>query len=202
LWALACEHQLKAWANPLRLRGKQQILSVPGQSTRPTASRVREAVFNIWQFEIQDCRWLDLCAGTGAMGAEALCRGAAVVVGVEHDRRACGIIRQNWQKLAQPSQQFRVLQIDALKGVESLRGQQFDRIYLDPPYASELYLPLLEAIATHSLLSPEGQLAVESKKHKRLPSQVGSMQVTQIRSYGRTEITFYQPFQNTQDAAL
>jgi 16S rRNA (guanine966-N2)-methyltransferase len=153
---------------------------------------VREAVFNIWQFEIAHCRWLDICAGTGAMGAEALCRGADVVIGIEHDRCACGIIQQNWRKLAQDSQQFRVLQMDALKGLASLQGQQFDRIYVDPPYASDLYIPILEAITTHDLLAPQGELAVESGKRNPLPTQIGHLMVGNVRHYGKTKVTFYQ----------
>jgi 16S rRNA (guanine966-N2)-methyltransferase len=104
----------------VRLRGKQTIQSVAGLDTRPTSSRVREAVFNIWQFEIAGCRWLDLCAGTGAMGAEALCRGAAVVVGIEQSKRACAVIQQNWQKLARPEQQIQILQMDVLRGLPHL----------------------------------------------------------------------------------
>jgi 16S rRNA (guanine966-N2)-methyltransferase len=125
------------------------------------------------------------------MGAEALCRGADAVVGIEHDRRACDIIRQNWTKLAQASQQFQVFQTDALKGLASLQGQQFDRIYLDPPYASDLYVPVLEAIATHDLLAPQGALAVESGKYTRLPPQVAHLRVIDTRNYGRTKVTFY-----------
>jgi 16S rRNA (guanine966-N2)-methyltransferase len=175
----------------VRLRGKQQISTVPGQSTRPTASRVREAVFNIWQFDIANCRWLDVCAGTGAMGAEALCRGATTVMGIEHDRRACSIIRQNWQKLAQSHQQCQVLQMDALKGLASLQEQQFDRIYVDPPYASPIYVAVLEAIMIHNLLMPQGELAIESGKNQRLPEKVGHLQNTCIRKYGKTEVAFY-----------
>ncbi len=175
----------------MRLRGKQQIITVPGHSTRPTASRVREAVFNIWQFEIPNCRWLDVCAGTGAMGAEALCRGASYVVGIEQERRACSIIRQNWQKFAQSPQQYQVLQIDAVAGLASLKGQQFDRIYVDPPYTSPIYLPVLEALSTFNLLMDGGEIAIESGRRLRLPSQIGNFQIVSIRRYGRTEITFY-----------
>ncbi|HEY9736425.1 MAG TPA: RsmD family RNA methyltransferase, partial [Trichocoleus sp.] len=65
----------------LRIYGNRTIKTLPGEATRPTASRVREALFNIWQGRVDGCRWLDVCAGSGAMGAEALCRGAAEVVG-------------------------------------------------------------------------------------------------------------------------
>jgi 16S rRNA (guanine966-N2)-methyltransferase len=176
----------------VKLRGKQTIQSVAGLETRPTASRVREAVFNIWQFEITGCRWLDLCAGTGAMGAEALCRGAAVVVGIEQARPAHNVIQQNWKKLARPEQQVQILQMDALRGLEQLAGRQFDRIYFDPPYACDFYERVIAAIATHHVLSPNGVLAVEHHKFKALPKIVGSLEAVQTRKYGTTALTFYQ----------
>jgi 16S rRNA (guanine966-N2)-methyltransferase len=129
------------------------------------------------------------------MGAEALCREADAVVGIEHDRRACGIIQQNWRKLAQDSQQFRLLQMDVLKGLASLQGQQFDRIYVDPPYASDLYVPVLEAIAAHNLLASQGELAVESGKRNPLPTQVGHLRTINHRLYGKTKLTFYRDSQ-------
>lgn len=176
----------------MRLQGKQTIQSVGGLDTRPTASRVREAVFNIWQFEIAGCRWLDLCAGTGAMGAEALCRGAAVVVGIEQAGRACTVIAKNWKKLARPDQQVQILQTDVLRGLGQLAGQQFERIYFDPPYACDFYDGVIEAIATHHILSPNGVLAVEHHKFKRLPQTVGNLDAVQTRKYGTTALTFYQ----------
>jgi 16S rRNA (guanine966-N2)-methyltransferase len=176
----------------VRLRGKQTIQSVAGLETRPTASRVREAVFNIWQFEIAGCRWLDLCAGTGAMGAEALCRGAAVVVGIEQAGRACNVIGQNWKKLARPQQQVQILQMDALRGLAQLAGQQFDRIYFDPPYACDFYDGVIEAIATHHILRSNGVLAVEHHKFKHLPQTAGNLEAVQTRKYGTTALTFYQ----------
>ncbi len=84
----------------LRIYGNRQLKTLPGQATRPTSARVREAVFNIWQGAIADCRWLDLCAGNGSMGAEALCRGASYVVGIELASQACAI---NTAKLAKSS---------------------------------------------------------------------------------------------------
>lgn len=176
----------------MRLRGKQTIQTVAGLETRPTASRVREAIFNIWQFEIVGCRWLDLCAGTGAMGAEALCRGAAEVVGIEQAGRACTVIGQNWNKLARPEQQVQILQMDVLRGLAQLKGQQFDRIYFDPPYACDFYERVIAAIATHSLLTPTGVLAVEHHKRKVLPKTVSGLSATQTRYYGTTALAFYE----------
>ncbi|NES84802.1 MAG: hypothetical protein F6K10_27200, partial [Moorea sp. SIO2B7] len=74
----------------MRIYGNRQLKTLPGRSTRPTSARVREALFNIWQGTILDCRWLDLCAGNGSMGAEALCRGAKMVVGIEQSAPGLG----------------------------------------------------------------------------------------------------------------
>ena len=94
----------------LRIYGNRQLKTLPGKQTRPTLARVREAIFNIWQGRIADCRWLDLCTGTGSMGAEALCRGASLIVGVEKSKSACGIIKQNWQQVASNEQEWKLLQ--------------------------------------------------------------------------------------------
>jgi 16S rRNA (guanine966-N2)-methyltransferase len=82
----------------LRIYGNRALKTLPGEATRPTSARVREALFNIWQGRIVDCRWLDLCTGSGAMGAEALCRGAAEVVGIERSAEAYTVTRENWQE--------------------------------------------------------------------------------------------------------
>jgi 16S rRNA (guanine966-N2)-methyltransferase len=172
----------------LRIHGNRLLKTLPGQSTRPTPARVREALFNIWQGQIEGCRWLDLCAGSGAMGAEALCRGAAIVVGIEQSSPACEVIRQNWQQVAKPHQKFQIIRGDVTR-LERLAGQQFDRIYFDPPYASELYAPVLGAIVEHSLLAPEGELAVEHSPGRRLP-EVG-LNLYRSKVYGNTAIGFY-----------
>jgi 16S rRNA (guanine966-N2)-methyltransferase len=176
----------------VRIQGKRQIQTLPGLETRPTASRVREAVFNIWQWEIAGCRWLDLCAGTGSMGAEALCRSASMVVGIEESPQACKVVEQNWRKIAKPEQQIQVYRGDVLSWLPRLQGQTFDRIYFDPPYKSDRYLPILEAIAQHQLLSSTGVLAVEHEKKRVLPAAVGDLVCTQTRAYGITRVSFYQ----------
>ncbi|MGD2179733.1 16S rRNA (guanine(966)-N(2))-methyltransferase RsmD [Lusitaniella coriacea] len=175
----------------VRIYGNRQIKTVPGQETRPTAARVREAVFNIWQGAIADCHWLDLCAGNGAMGAEALCRGAAWVVGIEQSGRACGIIRQNWQQVAQPEQEFKVIRGDVRQRLKSLGGKQFDRIYFDPPYKSELYQPILSAIARLNLLSPQGELAIEHNPKFWQASTIPGLELFRQKTYGNTTLSFY-----------
>ncbi len=173
----------------LRIYGNRSLKTLPGQETRPTLARVREAVFNIWQGAIERCRWLDLCTGSGSMGAEALCRGASIVVGIEQSAPACRIIEQNWKQVAQPDQSYQVLRGDVVKRLNSLSGQQFDRIYFDPPYDSKLYVPVLDAIADLNLIAPDGELAVEHRPGVTFPT---SLTIVREKRYGNTALTFYQ----------
>ena len=174
----------------LRIHGNRLLKTLPGLETRPTPARVREAVFNVWQGAIVNCRWLDLCAGSGAIGAEALSRGADLVVGIEQSAPACAIIRQNWQSVARSGQEFRVWRGDVIHQLSRLHGQSFDRIYFDPPYASELYEPVLSAIATYRLLDAAGELAVEHNPDRSLPLPLGLLQYRQ-KVYGNTAVSFY-----------
>lgn len=174
----------------LRIHGNRSLKTLPGLATRPTPARVREALFNIWQGEIEGCRWLDLCAGSGAMGAEALSRGASVVVGIEQSGAACSVIQQNWQRIAHSNQTFQVMRAEVIKRLPTLAGQQFDRIYFDPPYASSLYQPVLEAIAHHHLLANNGELAAEHSPGYALPA-IATLQIYRQKTYGNTALTFY-----------
>ncbi|MEW6491488.1 MAG: 16S rRNA (guanine(966)-N(2))-methyltransferase RsmD [Cyanobacteriota bacterium] len=177
----------------MRIYGNRQLKTLPGQATRPTSARVREAIFNIWQGRIMDCRWLDLCAGTGSMGAEALCRGASVVIGIEKSPKAGAIIQQNWEKVAQPEQKFQVIRGNVVERLKFLEGQSFDHIYFDPPYASDLYQPVLEAIAHYQLLNEAGELAVEHSPNQWASKPIANLEICRQKVYGNTAVTFYRP---------
>jgi 16S rRNA (guanine(966)-N(2))-methyltransferase RsmD len=175
----------------LRIYGNRLLKTLPGRQTRPTSARVREAIFNIWQGTITGCCWLDLCAGSGAMGAEALCRGANLVVGIEQSSRACTIIRENWQRVAQPEQKFQLLRGDVLQQLKKLSPHKFERIYFDPPYASGLYKPVLEAIAHDQLLAVLGEIAVEHDPQTWTPPIISPWEICRQKVYGNTGVTFY-----------
>ncbi len=179
----------------IRIYGNRELKTLPGLDTRPTLAKVREALFNIWQGSITGCRWLDLCSGSGAMGAEALCRGASLVIGIENLIPACDLTLQNWGKYASTSQQFRLLRGDVVKKLAALSGQQFDRIYFDPPYAGDLYTPVLNAIDQFNLLAPSGEIAVEHSPYSRistLPESLTNLELCQQKVYGKTALSFYQ----------
>ncbi|HBE18262.1 MAG TPA: 16S rRNA (guanine(966)-N(2))-methyltransferase RsmD [Cyanobacteria bacterium UBA11149] len=175
----------------MRIYGNRQLKTLPGQTIRPTPARVREAIFNIWQGAIASCRWLDLCAGTGSMGAEALCRGASLVVGIDKWSKSCSIVQQNWEMVAQPGQEFQVWRGDVVMRLKSLAGEKFDRIYFDPPYASDLYQPVLDAIAVGEILASEGEIAVEHNPHSWQAITIPTLEICRQKVYGNTAVTFY-----------
>ena len=181
----------------IRIYGNRAIKTLPGEATRPTPARVREALFNIWQGRVRNCQWLDLCAGSGAMGAEALCRGAATVTGIEKSGAACKVIRQNWQKLAKPEQAFQVLKGDVVRQLKNLAskaeqsepGSTFNLIYFDPPYAGSLYQPVLALLP--QILSRSGEAAVEySPRHWQPTSLPPGLEVVREKRYGSTCVVF------------
>lgn len=176
----------------IRIYGNRSLKTLPGQTTRPTVSRVREALFQIWQGVIGGCRWLDICAGSGSMGAEALARGAALVVGVEQLPQACGVIRDNWQRIARSPQRFEIVRGDAPRVLARLRGQRFDRIYFDPPYAGDLYESVLQVVAEAQLLAEAGECAVEfNPRQWQPPLQVGQLRCDRVKTYGNCALAFY-----------
>ncbi len=174
----------------LRIYGNRLLKTLPGKDTRPTTARVREAIFNIWQERLPGCSWLDICTGSGAMGAEALVRGAALVIGIERSPRACQIIQENWQMVALETQQFTLLRGDVLLKLKNLAGQKFDLIYFDPPYLGNLYTPVLELIARSQLLEATGELAIEHDP-KLPPPKIRGLEICRQKTYGNTGLTFY-----------
>jgi 16S rRNA (guanine(966)-N(2))-methyltransferase RsmD len=177
----------------MRIYGNREIKTVSGKDTRPTTSKVREALFNIWQDKIVSASWLDLCAGNGTMGAEALCRGASEVIGIEKSSLGCQIIRENWQKVAQENQEFKVLRGDILYRLKGLNGRKFDLIYFDPPYYCNFYNDVLNAIYDYQLLpSNIGQIAVEYNPKKSSLNDNHSLQLIQTKYYGNIALNFYQ----------
>ena len=175
----------------IRIYGKRQIQTLEGLATRPTSSRVREAVFNIWFERLQDARWLDLCAGSGAMGAEALARGVAQVTGIEKSSQACRIIEQNWQKVAQADQPFEVIRGDIKSALKKLMGP-FDLAYFDPPYQAKLYEPVLNSLGTSDLLQSGGAIAAEHHRDDSLSEHYGKLVQVKRKDYGQTSVTFFE----------
>jgi 16S rRNA (guanine(966)-N(2))-methyltransferase RsmD len=176
----------------MRIYGNRELKTLAGEVARPTTGKVRQALFNIWQGSIRDCRWLDLCAGNGSMGAEALCRGAKEVVGIEQLGEACILIRENWQKVTQSSQKFQILRGDVLYHLSGLQDKGFDHIYFDPPYRGSLYVPVLSAIAELEILADSGEMAVEYNRKLWTPVEMPGLTLCREKHYGHSSLAFYQ----------
>ena len=173
----------------IRINGARPIKTSTDLSIRPTASKVRAAVFNILQTRIKGANWLDICAGSGAMGAEALARGASHIVGIEISAIACQIIDENWQKFAKQDQTFQTIKGDAVKIVRKLPLKYFNLVYFDPPYQSDLYEPVLKALAP--LLADDALVIAECDRTRPLPDAVGDLVCCDRRQYGHTALVFY-----------
>lgn len=130
---------------------RMMLKTVPGMDTRPTTDRIKETLFNMLQEELYGCRFLDLFAGSGGIGIEALSRGAAEAVFVEKNRKAAECIRQNLE-FTRLNQQARVLTMDVFQALARLEGETpFQIIFMDPPYDHELERRVLEILAKSSL---------------------------------------------------
>lgn len=176
----------------IRIYGNRAIKTLPGQATRPTPAKVREALFNIWQGRVQGCRWLDLCAGSGAMGAEALCRGANVVVGIEQSGPACRIVQTNWQTVAKPEQSFQVIRGEVTKKLRSVVLEPFDLVYFDPPYAAGLYEKVLNVLVEKSLLAPGALIAAEHTPKHWQPASIPGLKLLRTKGYGLTHLALFE----------
>ncbi|MBX7067100.1 MAG: 16S rRNA (guanine(966)-N(2))-methyltransferase RsmD [Parachlamydiales bacterium] len=167
---------------------KGRNLKAPKSSTtRPTQGMLREAVFNICQNEIEGARFLDLFAGSGAMGLEALSRGASLAVFVEQNRQAIGIIKENISAL-QVESMAKVIPTNATRALQILEGQKFDLIYIDPPYDLKVDLTPVAG-----LLSPHGTVFLEERhepKHK--PTSIAGLEMKEVRRFGSSVLTLFQ----------
>lgn len=148
------------------IAGKAKSLplkTIEGMNTRPTTDRIKETLFNMIGAWIPGCRFLDLFAGSGGIGIEALSRGAAEAVFVEQNRKAAAVIRENLA-FTRLDGRARVMERDVLTAVEELsrRGCTFDVIFMDPPYDHLWEKKVLEAMARTPVLAPEGQIIVEA----------------------------------------
>lgn len=164
------------------------LKTLDGLHTRPTAGKVKEAMFSILHFDLEGRRVLDLFAGSGQLGIEALSRGARECVFVDNDRAAVAIVRDNVKKCGFEAQS-QVIQGDYAGYLK--RGEKFDIILVDPPYADKLWKRTLEIAARFDTLNFGGIIVVESEADDALPERVGTLVRGRVYGYGRTKLTVY-----------
>lgn len=170
-------------------RGRQ-IIAPKGQATRPTLDRVKESLFGIIQFSLSGARVLDLYAGSGNLGLEALSRGASHAVFNDHSRECCEIIRRNLDTLGFSSRAT-VFQSDALSALDRLSGKEpFDIVFLDPPYRAGAQ-QALAALFLKGLVARDGQVIVEHAWSEPTEAVEGLFSCMDTRKYGDTGLSFF-----------
>ena len=160
-----------------------------GQETRPTTGKVKEGVFSALQFDIEGRRVLDLFAGTGQMGIEALSRGAKSCTFVDCRKDAAQLVRDNLAVCAL-ADRAQVVCGDAMGYLSSLRTQ-YDLIFLDPPYADDTLERAIAHIARFDILAPGGIIVAECPADKQLPALSAPYHIHREYRYGKIKVTVY-----------
>jgi 16S rRNA (guanine966-N2)-methyltransferase len=173
---------------------KSRRLKGPGKlRLRPTSDRLRETLFNVLGLAIQDSLFVDLYAGTGAIGIEAASRGARDVILIESHKQTARLARENIEALKiGPS--VRIIEDDAVRGLERLSTKHLlaDFIFLDPPYSeAEEYLRILEFLDSSHLVAPYGIVIVEHRKKMELPGRLNRLERTRLLEQGDAALSFY-----------
>lgn len=166
-----------------------QLKTPDGMLTRPTADRVKEALFSIINFDIPEATVLDLFGGTGQLGIEALSRGAKRAVFVDAREDACRLIRENLNR-TKLSQQGQIVRSDYMDFLNRCT-EQFSIIFLDPPYAEEYLENAIKRITEIDILQSNGIIASERPVGKELPWEFDGYQRSKDYKYGKTLLTIY-----------
>lgn len=167
-------------------RGRK-LTTLNGESVRPTSDKVKEAIFSSIQFEIEGTRFLDLFAGSGQMGIEALSRGSRKAVFVDSNHNSINVINRNVLSL-NLKDKSEIINSDSILFLHKT-NQKFDIVYLDPPYQSDCLEKALELI--YLVMEPTGIIICECPINKKLPEVVNNFSVTKKRNYGKIAVTFY-----------
>ena len=164
------------------------LRAVPGRSTRPTSDRVRQSLFDVLGQRCDGLRVLDLFAGTGALGLEALSRGAEAATLVDEDKDACAVALRNAESLGYAAR-CTVMREDVFRALARLPGP-YDLVFSDPPYAARASGRILEALAKGPLLAGGGRAVLERDRREPLPEVPAGLRLVEERRYGDTVLLF------------
>lgn len=169
----------------------RKLVSPAGNATRPTSDRVRESIFSILGGGIINARVLDLFAGTGAFGLEALSRGAAESVFIDASAGAIKIIRKNITACGAESR-VRIIRWDIAKNLNCLQPLKpaFDLIFMDPPYDRNFIAPTLEKLIKAGALQSNTKIVIEHAAGEIIPEDLNALHQTDRRTYGKTLVSF------------
>jgi len=170
----------------------RQLQAVPGMTTRPTTDKVKEAMFNIIGPYFSGGLGLDLFAGSGGLGIEALSRGVDRVIFVDHDGKAVQTIRKNTEACGLVKQ-AEIYRNDAERALKAIikRGLRFTLVFLDPPYKKQKLEALISIIDEHKLLDENGYIIAEHAEEVVLPNEIGNLTKVKHETYGITAVSVY-----------
>lgn len=169
----------------------RKLQAPPGMKTRPITDMIKEALFNMLQMHVPNSSFLDLYAGSGSVGIEALSRGAANAVFVDSDSQAIKAIRQN---LAHCNLQGEVVRNDVFDFLDRMvrHKRSFDIIYADPPFTQEsIFQKTLNALDSAELLNPGGIIVIRVPRNTQLTSQLNQVDLFNNKTYGESALYFY-----------
>lgn len=168
-----------------------KLYSLDGNNTRPTLDRVKESLFNIIQFEIPGCVFLDLFAGSGAIGLEAISRGAKKAILIDKSKEAMQIIKKNIIK-THFEKEVEVY-LDSYENVlQNKLKQKVDIIYIDPPYDSQMAYEALKLIMEKDILYEDSMIIIETDNQEKIIKEIEplNIEITNTRKYGRAHLIF------------
>lgn len=168
-----------------------KLFSLEGDNTRPTLDRVKESLFNIIQYDIAESNVLDLFAGSGALGIEALSRGANFATFVDNSIEATKVIQKNIEK-TRFKEKSEIINKDFKNAIEVIKFKKYDLIFLDPPYKTDFIVESIKLIMKYNILADNGTIILETDIEKEVLDKLNfiNINVVDIRKYGRVSLIF------------
>ncbi len=167
------------------------LVSFKGDHLRPTTDRVKEALFNKIQFELEGAIVLDLFSGTGNLGLEAISRGAEKVVFVDENPKSIEILKKNIEKLKVEKSSYEIVTLDAFRFLKKSTDRKFNFIFIDPPFTQKMAHDVMEALDKTSIYTPETFISIESQKKERMEPEYERLVRFDFRDYGDKILSFF-----------
>ena len=171
------------------LRG-MKLNTIEGDSTRPTREVVKEALFSIIMNYVEDSIFLDLFAGSGAIGIEAISRGAKEAIFIDLNPKCTKVIGENVKK-GRIDDRCRIYNTDYKMALKKLNGQKMDVIFVDPPYNKQLGVDAVLKISEYDLLADDGIIIIETDTNEDVPDEIGRYEKYNYKRYGRNILSLY-----------
>lgn len=168
-----------------------KLYTLEGENTRPTLDRVRESLFNILQYDLQDCVFLDLFSGSGACGIEAVSRGARKAILCDNAKQAIEIIEKNIEK-THTQEQIALYQMDFETLLKTKIKEKLDMVFIDPPYETNFAYEAVKLLLSNGLIKKESVIIIETDQEKRIKEQLKQLEIEIMdeRKYGRAHLIF------------